>query len=739
MIRGVATALALLLLACGGQSQLTFAPDVVVPDTPPVTTPVELTALVPSLAGKYSPSHMAFRGHPTVDGKYIANAQACGACHTDVMAQWDTSAHSFSSFSNPIYRVAVDGFRKQIGNKASRFCGGCHDVALQTDRVMVKAVSPEDPRAHAGITCQTCHGVESVSRDGNGSFALRSSKLPLPTLKDKQSVARHVKTVTRRRLGDELCVSCHRSFVGTNTGNGAHLAGMDDFAAWESSGFSGSGASRVDKVAPRGCIDCHMRKVDARLDDPAADKHGKISSHRFLGGHTWLASMRKDADALRANKKFLRGIASIDIASIKDDRGRQTLLADGAPVQAGRELRMDVVVRNLSVGHRFPGGVLDAQDTWIELTVRDAAGKIVASAGVDHATKVADHSTHVFRALLADKKGDIRYQRQVHTFAGRIVNHAIAPRDAVATRFAFRLPKKLAGLALPLRIDARLLHRTRNLELQRASCAAHKTRRGRRFASRSLKVRGVAIDPCTVQPITEVAKTSAAIGHGWKSVHRAKETAGWRRLYEHGMALNHAVQEQIGEARPSLLAALKALAGKSGAAAAFNRAKVYTALGKLSGRQGRTADALAFFDKAEVGAPGHPAIDVARAKALTRVWRWKHAVAPLKRASVKAPRNLAVWRALAIALGSSGDDAGALTAAKSGLALSPRDADLLRVQSLSLTRLGAPANVSKIALDAFGKYRRPDRASDIRMLCTAKSRACARERNPVHVHRMKQK
>ena len=30
----------------------------------------------------------------------------------------------------------------------------------------------------------------------------------------------------------------------------------------------------------------------------------------------------------------------------------------------GSRISLDVVIRNLLVGHRFPGGVLDIQDTW---------------------------------------------------------------------------------------------------------------------------------------------------------------------------------------------------------------------------------------------------------------------------------------------------------------------------------------------------------------------------------------
>ena len=68
-----------------------------------------------------------------------------------------------------------------------------------------------------------------------------------------------------------------------------------------------------------------MKKQRAVHGDPAA-KNGVISSHRFLGGHTWLAAMRKDQTTLRATQKFLRGVASIDIASVRDDKGRQNVV-----------------------------------------------------------------------------------------------------------------------------------------------------------------------------------------------------------------------------------------------------------------------------------------------------------------------------------------------------------------------------------------------------------------------------
>ena len=37
-----------------------------------------------------------------------------------------------------------------------------------------------------------------------------------------------------------------------------------------------------------------------------------------------------------------------------------------------RPKNVDIVVRNERVGHRFPAGVLDAQDTWIEVRIEDS-------------------------------------------------------------------------------------------------------------------------------------------------------------------------------------------------------------------------------------------------------------------------------------------------------------------------------------------------------------------------------
>jgi Flp pilus assembly protein TadD len=120
---------------------------------------------------------------------------------------------------------------------------------------------------------------------------------------------------------------------------------------------------------------------------------------------------------------------------------------------------------------------------------------------------------------------------------------------------------------------------------------------------------------------------------------------------------------------------------------------------------------------------------------LTRVWRWSEAVAPLQAAAERAPRNRLAHAALAMALGSLGKDREALAAAQRGLAITPRDEALLRVQALSLAALGA--SDAAAALDAFDRFRAPDTATDLRFACAARDPACAREQVPVHEHSLR--
>jgi hypothetical protein len=171
----------------------------------------------------------------------------------------------------------VELARTLLGNKASQHCGGCHDAPLEVDGAMLETIAADDLRAHTGVSCRVCHAVRATTTDGNGSYVLAAQELPTPNTDDPASIEAHRKAVTVKPLGDELCVACHRGFLSPDLDVPVHLSGIDEPTFWRSSAYAGNGTGRVDKVDPKGCIDCHMAEVDAPGEEYSADK--KVRGH----------------------------------------------------------------------------------------------------------------------------------------------------------------------------------------------------------------------------------------------------------------------------------------------------------------------------------------------------------------------------------------------------------------------------------------------------------------------------
>ncbi len=695
-------------------------------------------AMVPRPGGPFAPSLLEITGtsaggRPSLPrGADIAEVDTCAQCHTDVVAQWRTSAHAFASFNNPIYRTAVDTFRAEVSPETSKFCGGCHDLALMVDGAMDGPVEPTDSRAHAGITCRTCHSITHDRPDGNGSYTLDGSPIPIPPKGDVAATAAHVARVAPPELRSfGMCAGCHRAFLDRSTGNTHHLIGQDDVTPWQRSAYAGSELHLLDEELPaQDCRGCHMPSEEVILGDVAATE-GKVASHRFLGAHTWLAAIRGDKGTLARTQAFLKGVASVDVAAVVRPDGARRLPADGAPVTPGERLLFDVVVRNRHTGHRFPGGVMDAQDTWVEVTVRDARGALLAEAGAEQEASGDDPSAHRLRSFMADADGKGVLERQTNRFRAGVFNYTLSPREAAVVQVAFDVPATLGDDALPLQVTARLRHRSRSLPLQRVACEASTSARGRAFRA---AVPRSDLDACVAQPVTDVDEASVWIGSGWESRPAEHALPEWQRLYEHGLGWIRAVQERAEEARPSLVRALDLVEATG---TDRERAMVLSALGTLAAREGRVDEAVAWSARAEQFLPNHPAIAYLRGLAHAEVWRWQTAAKWYDEALPAAGFDDRFFVDLALARGSAGDDKGALEAAWMGLSVQPRDADLLRIQALSLGALGAPVAEIARAEDAYARVFPADMIPRVRAKCSATVPGCANERNPVHVHTMR--
>jgi len=659
-----------------------------------------------------------------------SDVDTCATCHSDVAEQWKTSAHFFASFDNPIYRASVLRFRDAKGNDKSRFCGGCHDPSLMVDGAMDHVIASDDLRAFSGVTCRTCHGTTHARADGNGSLDLRIAELELPKNGDAASIERHKKAATPAPLRTaSLCIGCHRVFLDEGSGNAHHLPGQDEGTPWMRSAFAGSFGERVDEdVTSRDCRGCHMPKEDAVQGDAAA-KNGKITSHRFLGGHTWLASMRNDPAQVERLRAFMKNAVKLDVVAARINDGAPEMLPSQKNIAGGDRVVVGVTIENTGVGHRFPAGTLDAQDTWVELRAFDAHDKLVASAGADHekGEPLFTPDTHVLRAVILDDHGKPVLARETDQFRTTVINHTIQPRDADLVEYGLEVP---ANVALPLRFVAKLRHRSRSEAVRDASCAHVKTDIGRAYDAGFEKnyVYAKRLDACRLQPIDELAEASAELGPGAPSRDASKD---FPRAWAWSKGAMHVLLERLDEARVPLAMADKAARNPT------EHAMALSLLGQVEAKEGRVTDALMHVADAEKQIGAHPFFDRVRGQALASTWREAEAGPRLCDAATTVLRDDSLFSELAVTLGSASEHAHALEAARYALALQPRDDAALRVQALSLEALGADPSLVRRAKDAWLVRRIPDDGSSIKAKCSANVPGCAAERDPVRIHPMR--
>lgn len=715
--------LAGLLALAGGCARAAADPRSNEPPHATVAPPTE--PRIPRDEGPFHPSLARLVPGDAANVERLADVAACEPCHADTVKAFRASAHARASFDNPWYRSVVDVVRRDVGLSASRHCGGCHDPLLLISGRMDREVEPTDPLATAGVTCLVCHGVTETRSDGNGSYTLRTDEVPIPVVGDEPSTELH----RRRLMADPvrsaaLCASCHRGFLGPEEGLAHVVPGIDEPGAWRISAHAGNPSALLDVDLPtRDCRACHMAR-EASRDDLAAPE-GWLLSHRFPGGHTPIASMSGDAAQWDAQLARLADAATLDVAAVVRSDGTRYLPAESAEVRPGETITFDVVVRNTGVGHQFPGGVRDMADTYVEVRLLDARGRVVAEAGTRY-ERGEDETAFVLRTRVLDEDGEPELEHLVHRFRALGFDTTVSPRDARVVRYEVALPRRLSASELPLRVEASLRHRRHGPGSRALACASSRSSRGRAFDRALRRDHRPVLDGCADEPVVELAHASVSLGGGGADAGASRPS--WERLFDHALGLSHGLSEHVEDALPSLDRALALLAATGRDDPAF-RARVEALRGRVFVRQGRLDDALHCADVAEGLVGPHAALDRLRGDAYLSVWRFADASRYLARATTRSPSDTALFRDLARARISAGDGPGAFASALSGLALKPRDEGLLRTQAMAVAEL-LPSQATT-AHDAFVRYREPDEATELRLRCDTRVEHCARDRAPV--------
>ena len=270
--------------------------------------------------------------------------------------------------------------------------------------------------------------------------------------------------------------------------------GFNEYDNWQASGVSGQGA-RSFYYPPKSsqCADCHMPLV--RSND-FGNINGFVHSHRFPGANTALPVANQDPEQLKSTEDFLKDkILSVDIFALSPARAEvkpgavsqselSTTFAVGEEAEAkitpssqgevvpvtaplsrvqpvvrrGDTVRVDVVVRTKKIGHFFPGGTVDAYDTWLELKGTDDKGQTVFWSGMveDNGRGPVEKGAHFYRSLQVDAHGNRINKRNAWATRAVVYVHLIPPGAADTAHYRLHVPEN-AGNKITL--HARLCYR----------------------------------------------------------------------------------------------------------------------------------------------------------------------------------------------------------------------------------------------------------------------------------------
>jgi len=127
-------------------------------------------------------------------------------------------------------------------------------------------------------------------------------------------------------------------------------------------------------------------------------------------------------------------------------------------VRRGDTVRVDVVVRTKKIGHFFPGGTVDAYDTWLELKGTDDKGQTIFWSGMveDDGKGPVEKGAHFYRSLQVDAHGNRINKRNAWATRAVVYVHLIPPGAADTVHYRVHIPEN-AGSKITL--HARLCYR----------------------------------------------------------------------------------------------------------------------------------------------------------------------------------------------------------------------------------------------------------------------------------------
>jgi hypothetical protein len=417
----------------------------------------------------FAPSLARTNTGAAFDARSMSGSESCGTsrCHEQIVTEWKVSAHRYAAM-DVAFQSVQEVMAKQNGAESTRYCGGCHDpISLFSG---AKNVFAEDLTNLAGyqegVSCIVCHSIEQTDVKGNAAYVIRQPERYMFELEDGTTTRffrdfllrayprHHVESLQHKLFkSPEFCAACHKQFIDEEINQVGWVQLQNQYDNWRKSRWNEPG--NPQKTIE--CRECHMPLEDSRdaasgdvLDYNRSAADGKHRSHRFLAANQFMPLALKLEGAeehARLTERWLRGEIEIPEITDKWHAGPAVPVELVVPdsVDPGQEVRIQAVVTNNKVGHDFPTGPLDIIQAWVEIEVKDEAGRVVFHSGRTDERHFIEPGSFIFKAEPVDQFGNLIDRHNLWEMVGVRYRRSMFPGASDRAEFSFSCPGTSLG------------------------------------------------------------------------------------------------------------------------------------------------------------------------------------------------------------------------------------------------------------------------------------------------------
>jgi tetratricopeptide (TPR) repeat protein len=316
----------------------------------------------------------------------------------------------------------------------------------------------------------SCHGITHInSVKGNGDYTIQEPP-PYPLQYSENKLFQVVNEYLVKAKPDlhkksmlkpfhrtsEFCQVCHKVSLPEPVNSYKWTRGQNHYDSWHVSGSSGFGArSFYHPPNAKKCSECHMPLFDSK---DFGNLNGQVHTHLFLGANTALPTLRlhfghrhsyppigDEDDVIRLHTEFLKDKKlRVDIFALREkgeiDGGLHVLRPTVPELIPGESYLIEVVVRNLGVGHEFSQGTIDSNEIWVQAEA-SSKGKLLLQSGMLDEHGYLDPWAHTLNAVVLDRHGNRIDRRNAKDIFVPLFNHQVPPSSSQVVHYRLTVPR----------------------------------------------------------------------------------------------------------------------------------------------------------------------------------------------------------------------------------------------------------------------------------------------------------